>query len=202
MEVGAVLRWHVDHVRHRRQHPDIFCLPGSGLEGVASDRIRKEMIHLGEEFLNWVDVAYRDPGLLIQAFTEPGVMPDSGDDPAQPATDRGVEGAWHQVTVTVYERSSMNRKACIEYYGQTCQACDMSFEAVYGELGINFIHVHHEIPLHSMGKPQLVDPVKDMKPLCPNCHTMVHRVDPPMAVAELRQRLSDIVVPQKKGNFI
>lgn len=57
------------------------------------------------------------------------------------------------------------------------------------ELGTDFIHVHHEVPLHTLGGPQNVDPVNDMKPLCPNCHAMVHRADPPIPVVELREQL-------------
>lgn len=65
----------------------------------------------------------------------------------------------------------------------------MSFGDVYGELGTDFIHVHHEVPLHTLGGPQNVDQVKDMKPLCPNCHAMVHRANPPISVMELREQL-------------
>ena len=37
-----------------------------------------------------------------------------------------------------------------------------------------------------------VDPVRDLRPICPNCHAMVHRRDPPLNVEELRMQLKGI----------
>ncbi|WP_216818488.1 HNH endonuclease, partial [Pseudomonas coronafaciens] len=108
---------------------------------------------------------------------------------SSPDSHGDEEGEWQQLTVTRHERSRANRKACLDHYGPSCQACGMSFGDVYGELGTDFIHVHHEVPLHTLGGPQNVDPVNDMKPLCPNCHAMVHRADPPIPVMELREQL-------------
>jgi 5-methylcytosine-specific restriction protein A len=45
--------------------------------------------------------------------------------------------------------------------------------------------VHHCNPV-SIGVRD-VDPVNEMLPLCPNCHAMVHREDPPLSVARLKQ---------------
>jgi len=38
------------------------------------------------------------------------------------------------------------RKRCLEHYGTKCTVCGFNFEAVYGELGKRFIHVHHLTP--------------------------------------------------------
>jgi predicted HNH restriction endonuclease len=35
------------------------------------------------------------------------------------------------------------RTPCIRHYGFVCQSCGFDFEKTYGELGKNFIHVHH-----------------------------------------------------------
>jgi 5-methylcytosine-specific restriction protein A len=62
-------------------------------------------------------------------------------------------------------------------------------ERVYGELGREFIHVHHITPLSELGGPAPVDPAKDLVPLCPNCHAIVHRRRPPYTLDELRKAL-------------
>lgn len=58
---------------------------------------------------------------------------------------------------------------------------------VYGEIGRGFIHVHHKVPLSSIGKEYELDPIKDLVPVCPNCHAMLHRKEPPYDVNDLKE---------------
>lgn len=97
------------------------------------------------------------------------------------------EGAKLQVEVNRYERSPVNRAACIEHYGLQCQCCGFSFQHNYGELGEGYIEVHHRTPVSKMGEDYVVDPIADLVPICSNCHSMVHRTDPPTLVEELRE---------------
>jgi len=97
-----------------------------------------------------------------------------------PAAASYSEGAKAQILVNAYERDPAARKACLQHYGYRCQICDFSFEEFYGDVGRDFIHVHHQIPLHTVGENYRPDPVNDMVPLCPNCHAMVHRKMPPI----------------------
>lgn len=76
---------------------------------------------------------------------------------------------------TRYERSSNNRRLAIKYHGCKCMACGFDFEETYGEIGKNFIEVHHIKPLYSKDEEVEVDPKTDLICLCPNCHRMVHR---------------------------
>lgn len=85
------------------------------------------------------------------------------------------EGHRHTITVNKYERSSIARKKCIEEHGLNCAVCDMNFGEVYGEVGKEFIHVHHIVPLNKVGGSYKVDYKKDLVPVCPNCHAMLHR---------------------------
>lgn len=39
----------------------------------------------------------------------------------------------------------------------------------------------------SFGGEYYLDPKKDLIPVCPNCHAMLHRKNPPLEPAELRQ---------------
>lgn len=86
-----------------------------------------------------------------------------------------------------YERIPYYRAKAIELHGLTCMACGFNFEAVYGELGRGFIHVHHNKPVSETG-PSRPDPQTDLSVLCPNCHAMVHRnKSHTLTVSELKQ---------------
>ena len=95
------------------------------------------------------------------------------------------EGALSQVTVNAYERNPAAREACIKHYGSNCAVCGFNFGAVYGEIGSGFIHVHHLKPLAGIKIGYQVDPIKDLRPVCPNCHSMLHRRMPPYSIDEL-----------------
>lgn len=102
------------------------------------------------------------------------------------------EGAVTRVEVNRYERSKWARAACLQKFGYRCQVCYLNFEERYGELGRDFMHVHHVVPLHEVaGIPNYrVVPIKDLRPVCPNCHAMLHRPkDRTLTVEELRERL-------------
>lgn len=85
------------------------------------------------------------------------------------------EGAQRTVKVNKYERSSIARTKCIEYNGCFCHVCGLNFENIYGELGKDFIHVHHIKPLSEINDTYIIDYKNDLVPICPNCHAMVHR---------------------------
>lgn len=100
------------------------------------------------------------------------------------------EGAKIRIEVNRYERSRLNRAMCISIHGSQCAACGLSFVGTYGELGEDYIHVHHVTPVSKMGEGYIVDPAMDLVPLCPNCHAMVHRKDPPLTTEELRTAIA------------
>lgn len=86
-----------------------------------------------------------------------------------------------------YERSLLNRQTCIALKGTRCAVCGKVMEDQYGEIGKGFIEVHHLIPVSSYGMPRRINPAKDLVPLCPNCHAMIHKKKPPYTVEELRE---------------
>lgn len=100
------------------------------------------------------------------------------------------EGAVKKTLTTKYERSPINRALCLAAKGYSCSVCGMNFQQTYGELGREFIHVHHAVPVSKMGGNYKVDPLKELFPVCPNCHAMLHRTDPPMSIKELRTLLT------------
>jgi 5-methylcytosine-specific restriction protein A len=106
-----------------------------------------------------------------------------------------AEGGAEQVLVTRYERSRINRAACIEIHGIRCKVCDFDFATMYGPIGEGFIEVHHIEPVSGLGPGTIVDPAKDLAPVCPNCHAMLHRRKPPYGIDELRSMLRPNLLP-------
>lgn len=99
------------------------------------------------------------------------------------------EGATTQITVNAYERNPEARRQCIRHYGLDCQVCGCNFENVYGDVGIGLIHVHHLTPLTETRAEYEVDPVADLRPVCPNCHAIIHRRTPPYSIEEVRSSI-------------
>lgn len=100
-----------------------------------------------------------------------------------------VEGSATQVTQTRYERNIHARKECLKHYGYSCVACDFNFEKYYGNIGYKFIHVHHLTQIATIGKVYKVNPIDDLRPVCPNCHSMLHKQNPPLTIEELKEMI-------------
>lgn len=75
--------------------------------------------------------------------------------------DTVFEGAKKEIIVNRYERNHEAREKCIAAHGCKCAVCGMDFEKTYGEIGRGFIHVHHIIPLSSIGKEYELNPTTD-----------------------------------------
>lgn len=103
-------------------------------------------------------------------------------------TELLTEGAQQDVHASRYERNAKARKKCIAHYGTKCYICGFDFEKVYGEIGKGFIEVHHVKPVSEIGQEYQVDPINDLRPLCSNCHSMIHRTTPVGNVEEMRSK--------------
>jgi 5-methylcytosine-specific restriction protein A len=101
-----------------------------------------------------------------------------------------IEGTRRSRLVTIYERNSQAREECLRYHGSTCHACGFIFEKQYGQIGKGFIHIHHAVPVSEIQQEYEVDPAKDLFPVCPNCHAMLHKRTPPYTIAELKEIIS------------
>ena len=102
---------------------------------------------------------------------------------------RYVEGAPLSAVVNRYERDPAARLACLNAHATCCVVCGFSFGRAYGVRGEGFIHVHHLEPISTGRQAREVDPVRDLRPVCPNCHAMLHR-SPPTSIEELRATLA------------
>lgn len=125
----------------------------------------------------------------IDKDKEPSLFPDEEDlvDTENNPNIEFTEGAKKQVTVNAYERSSIARKKCIEHHGCFCAVCGLNFKHLYGELGEGFIHVHHIKPISEIGNEYTLDPIKDLIPVCPNCHAMIHQTKPIKTISDMKR---------------
>ncbi|MGV9012218.1 MAG: HNH endonuclease [Flavobacteriales bacterium] len=103
--------------------------------------------------------------------------------------DTYPEGTPNQVFVTTYERNPHARKVCLTHYGYSCVVCNFNFQEVYGDVGKEFIHVHHLTQLSTQGANDC-DPIKDLRPVCPNCHSMIHRRTDAYGIDEVKGFIS------------
>ena len=100
------------------------------------------------------------------------------------------EGSKKQIIVNSYERNPKARQECIKYYGKKCFVCGFDFEEKYGEIGKGFIHIHHIKPLSEINEEYEVNPIQDLRPVCPNCHAMIHKRNPPYSMEEIQSLLT------------
>lgn len=94
-----------------------------------------------------------------------------------------------RLTVGISQTELAARDKCINHYGVTCSVCDFNFEKKYGDIGEGFIHVHHLTELSSIRSEYQIDPIEDLRPVCPNCHAMLHKRNPAYTIEELREKI-------------
>ena len=101
-----------------------------------------------------------------------------------------VEGAAKTIAINAWERNPKARKICIEHYGTVCSVCEFSFHKKYGSVGKGYIHVHHLRLMSEIREDYVIDPIHDLRPICPNCHAMIHSRKPPYTMEEMKKILS------------
>lgn len=114
---------------------------------------------------------FRDGGDWWATDPDEGVLEPLAEELTEP--EAFFEGAKTTVTINAYERNPKARAACIAHYGCKCVVCEFDFVERYGPLGMDFIHVHHLKPIGQIRAQYRVDPINDLRPVCPNCHAML-----------------------------
>ena len=115
----------------------------------------------------------------------PPLVAEHGEIEDQSSAQIFSEGSIDSLLLDRFERDPVARKACLKHFGYTCQVCQILMSEVYGSLGNHYIHVHHRVPLSEIRREYRVNPTRDLVPVCPNCHSMLHRSSPPMPIEEL-----------------
>jgi 5-methylcytosine-specific restriction enzyme A len=123
------------------------------------------------EILGWVT----PEGVVLKAF------PDEVDE-----AQIFREGSVYKVSVDAYERNPQDR-----HYGAQCCVCGFDFGKVFRGLGEGFIHVHHLRLMSEIAEEYEVNPIEDLRPVCPNCHAMIHRRSPPLSIEAIKSILND-----------
>lgn len=100
------------------------------------------------------------------------------------------EGALRTITTNAYERSTRARQECLAHHGTRCAVCGFSGSERYGRAFEGLIHVHHIRPISELPQNYQVDPVRDLVPICPNCHAAIHWKRTATTIAELRKLLA------------
>jgi 5-methylcytosine-specific restriction protein A len=155
---------------------DIFSIHQLRVHGIKGN-IQSTMQCKSEELLNYL--LYSNKKTNDEVF-----------DVDYPVDDvRLFEGALIKVMANKYERNQKARKQCVERKGYRCIVCGFDFETAYGEIGKSFIHVHHVVPISSIGEEYELNIDTDLFPVCPNCHFMLHRKNPPYTIEELKERM-------------
>lgn len=100
---------------------------------------------------------------------------------------------------TIKKRSGKLRMAAIERYRDTngklyCVVCGFCFENCYGDIGKDFIEIHHESPVYQYSddgfESYISEAVMKVKPVCSNCHRMIHRdAKTPLSISEIKKLL-------------
>lgn len=100
------------------------------------------------------------------------------------------EGSALRVPVTRFERDRKARRKCLEVQGHHCAVCAMSFGDRYGAEVVGLIHVHHVTLLSQRGGGYSPDPIRDLVPVCPNCHAVIHATPGKVrSIKEVREML-------------
>ena len=110
--------------------------------------------------------------------------------PQEAASSLFTEGHSVQVTINRYERSAKARLACVSHHGYECGVCGIRLRDVYGDVADGFIHVHHLNPISLNSDATIVDPIEDLRPVCPNCHAIIHLRNPPYSILEVQQMVT------------
>lgn len=86
------------------------------------------------------------------------------------------------------------KKRFKEKYGHLyCEVCQIDFGEVYGDIGKDFIEVHHNKQQVSEMSENNTTKIEDLIMLCPNCHSMVHKMELyDVEISELKKILKRI----------
>jgi len=94
------------------------------------------------------------------------------------------------------------RALCLEHNGSRCAACGVDMGIRYGALGKGFIEVHDTRRSGKDGPDRKFDPKKDLVPICPNCHAMLHRGRKvPLTIDDLRKVIRRALVGWNDGSY-
>jgi 5-methylcytosine-specific restriction protein A len=94
-----------------------------------------------------------------------------------------------RVEVNRYERCPKARAKCLAHHGMKCSACENLLSDTYGHAANHVIHVHHLTRVSELPDDFEIDPVRDLRPVCPNCHSVIHSRQQPFSIEEMKEMI-------------
>jgi 5-methylcytosine-specific restriction protein A len=95
------------------------------------------------------------------------------------------EGGKVRIEINRYERSSKAKKECLKHYNRKCVLCGFE-DRTSKYTNIDIIEVHHLKPISEITEKYIVNPIEDLRPVCPNCHRALHSKNPAYSIEELK----------------
>ena len=123
---------------------------------------------------------------LTKLFAEEGKIELFNDDFRKEENYGVKEGKKANKNCDVIIRNRKLIKEKKETSDYKCEVCNFSFKEKYGDIGLKFIEAHHKNML-SFG--ERITKLADIALLCSNCHSMIHKKNPPYKINELKSIL-------------
>lgn len=103
------------------------------------------------------------------------------------------------ILVNARERDPLNRSLCFARHGSSCAVCGVDPAQRYGTFAEGFIEAHELYRPLDADHPQEFDPARDLVPVCPTCHALLHRGrNIPLSIEELRKAMQHTLHQQLK----
>jgi len=182
LEIPELLKSSLESSKDKKRHNTPEKIIGNMVDWFSADITSQSIISLP-----WVNkytrkkITHKGRKIWEYSFSEESFFDEIRDENISKLT----EGSVKQITVNVYERNPKARAECIARYGLICFCCGFDFLKTYGEIGRDFIHVHHLKLISEIKQEYRVNPIDDLRPVCPNCHAMIHRKNPPFTIEEI-----------------
>jgi len=109
-----------------------------------------------------------------------------------------TEGTRRNRNISLYERSKELRDIAVQRYtigGRIkCSSCTFNFYDFYGEIGKDYIEIHHIKPVFQFVDEDktvfLERALQNIIPTCSNCHRIIHRKrQNPLSIEQLKQHI-------------
>ena len=156
----------------KKLHLKITCLPPT-ISFIKNEQILQRMIKIAKKL-----------------DSQTSQMPEKN---SEEETHTYWEGTKKERQIKAYERKPIARQKCIEYHGSKCIICEFDFGNTYGHEYMGYIHVHHVKALSEIQEGYEVDPQKDLVPVCPNCHTVIHyKREKALTVEQVKDKIQKI----------
>jgi len=70
----------------------------------------------------------------------------------------------------------------------SCAICSFSFDDTYGDVCKGYIEAHHILPISALTSDTIMK-IKDLSPVCSNCHSVIHRYRPWLTINQLKDNI-------------